>query len=410
MKTKINSALAIILAAVFSMTFTACNDEYDYGYDVLLMTGTESDPLISVAIDDVIDSGYYITVSATSKTSEEVRIKLAIDNSKVDEYNEEYETNFYPYPQGDIELLNSEVVIEPGKALSSAAELNIISDAQLIEGPTYVVPITITSATGGGYSVLESSRTVFIRLTKTIEFNSLNMNNTSQSNSMYAMYFFDDSKMVNLSNFTFEIKVLVESFSDQRIRRIANFSSKDEDVNMIRLGESGQENNQLQWVSPGGSISSNKLLEENTWHLISLTYDGSFYRMYLDGEIQNSTDGDLGIAFQMIELGMSYYGYRYTQRVNGRICEIRAWDRALGAREIGFGNCAVDPESRGLFAYWRLNEGSGYIFHDETGNGYDMDWSDVWYDPDGDGSRSIENFDLSGNVRWTVMDALNTCN
>ena len=25
-----------------------------------------------------------------------------------------------------------------------------------------------------------------------------------------------------------------------------------------------------------------------------------------------------------------------------------------------------------------MNEGEGYIFHDATGNGYTIDWSDTW--------------------------------
>ena len=33
---------------------------------------------------------------------------------------------------------------------------------------------------------------------------------------------------------------------------------------------------------------------------------------------------------------------------------------------------AIDPETPGLEAYWKMNEGSGNVFNDATGHGNEM--------------------------------------
>lgn len=103
---------------------------------------------------------------------------------------------------------------------------------------------------------------------------------------------------------------------------------------------------------------------------------------------------------------MSWESYPAKQYFNGRIAEIRVWDRALTASEIQLGLCGVDPQSEGLRAYWKMNEGEGHIFHDATGNGYDMDWSNTVRDNTGSGA--LNSFDKSGEVRW-LDDDKNRC-
>ena len=98
---------------------------------------------------------------------------------------------------------------------------------------------------------------------------------------------------------------------------------------------------------------------------------------------------------------MSWGGYGNKQRYDGRIAEIRVWDRALSASEIQLGLCGVDPASEGLKAYWKMNEGEGHIFYDSVGD-MDMDWSNVWRDSNEDGP--LENYDYSQYVTWSNDD------
>ena len=53
-------------------------------------------------------------------------------------------------------------------------------------------------------------------------------------------------------------------------------------------------------------------------------------------------------------------------------------------------------------AYWKMNEGEGHIFHDATGHGYDMDWTDTWRDDRENGV--LVPHDYSQYIKWIKDD------
>jgi hypothetical protein len=175
---------------------------------------------------------------------------------------------------------------------------------------------------------------------------------------------------------------------------------------MLRFSENDKPARTLQWVCPGGNIVSNKTFDTYRWYTISMTFDGSTLTLYIDGEKDNegSYTGTDPIQFQRLELGMSWGGgYPYSQRFSGRIAELRVWNRALSAGEIKLGICGVDASSNGLKAYWKMSEGEGSIFHDSTGNGYDMDWSKTVRDKSENGVL-IDTPTAADAVAWTSDD------
>lgn len=187
------------------------------------------------------------------------------------------------------------------------------------------------------------------------------------------------------------------------------FSSADGSrSNMLRFGEAGMDVNCLQWVCPTGSVPSVTRFSTNRWYTLSLTYDGSKFTMYVDGVKDAQLDGDgQPVDFQMFEIGMSWTSYRYSQYFKGRIAEVRVWNRALTPAELQMGLCAVDPHSEGLMAYWKMNEGESYIFHDSTDNGYDMDWSNTCREIN-EGAGNTFGLDYSAHVAWDA-DEKNEC-
>ena len=78
------------------------------------------------------------------------------------------------------------------------------------------------------------------------------------------------------------------------------------------------------------------------------------------------------------------------------------WNRALTASEISTGFAGVNAHSEGLVAYWKMNEGEGHIFHDATGHGYDMDWTDTWRDDKENGVLVAH--DYSQYIKWVKDD------
>ena len=396
------SALCIA-AFLITAGCTSEGDKFDYNKKVLLITGTDKDPLTQFVVEDT-PASYIVTASATDKVTEDVTVTFAQDNSLVDVYNADNKTNYYAIPENSVQLEGTEGVIKAGRASSTGVTVRIISTEDFKEGRTYVIPVTIKEVKGGNYEVLAASKTIFLKVSRIISFQSLNLDNTS----MYSSYIAPDDKIIDLPNYTYELKCYISSWAGSPISRLCNFGPKDESVtNLLRFGENGQAQNSLQWVSPGGSLISLTRFNTGQWYTLSLTFDGSKYTMYVNGIKDAQLAGNKGTKFQRLELGMSWTGYGSSQHFAGRIAEVRLWNRALTTSELQIGLCGVDPKSNGLVSYWKMNEGTGFIFKDATNNGYDMDWSNTWREvTDGQG---LVKQDKSGAVGW-LFDDKNKCN
>lgn len=393
----------ILLFAAIALLI-ACDsegDKFDYQKVGLLITGTEQMPVQRFTVDE-LPATCAVTVKATRKCEKAVTVRLAIDTSLVRTYNAQHGTAYYPVPMSAVSLDDSEVVIEAGDALSTAAQVRVLSTDDFIEGATYVIPVTITQVSGEGQAeVIESSRTIFLQISRIISFYSLENNYQASSN-----YIFPDDKMVNLTNYTIEFKVYSYKFGKVGdIKRVLAIEGKnEEEANMFRFGENGSAGGDiLQWVLPGGRCFSETHFKTNRWYLISCTYDGATFKMYVDGvEDAQASGSGKSTPFQRFELGMSWGNYRSGQFFSGRLCEVRLWNRALTASEIATGIAGVNAHSDGLVAYWKMNEGEGHIFHDATGHGYDMDWTDTWRDDREDGN--LVPHDYSQYIRWIKDD------
>lgn len=394
-----------LLGAVFGLLIMSCTDgdKFDHEKSVIIVTGTDADPLVKFVVEDT-PSAYFVTTSATDKVTEDVIVTYGIDESMLEDYNAKNKTSYYLVPTSAVQIENAQDTIKAGRASSSGIKVQIVSTSDFVDGRVYVVPLTIKDVKGGNMDVLEASRTIFLQISRTITFNSLDISNYN----LYSNFIFDDALGVELPNYTCEIKVYLTEDAPSRIRRLCSWTGKNEEKsNMLRFGEEGQHRNSLQWVSPGGSIVSKILFTPNRWYTVSLTFDGSRYTMYVDGAKDSELAGTSGFKFQRFEIGMSWENYPSSQRTQGRIAEVKLWDKALSSAEIQLGKCGVDPQSEGLVAYWKLNEGSGYIFRDATGHGYEMDWSNTYRDNTGNGT--LNHFDKTAYVNW-IFDDNNKCN
>ena len=393
----------MMLLVAVGVWLTACDsegDKFDYEKVGLLISGTEQMPVQRFTVDE-LPASYAVTVKATRRCPRDITVRLAIDTALVRSYNARYGTAYYPVPAADVVLDNDEVTIQQGEALSSVAQVRVLGTDDFIEGATYVIPVTILQVSGEGGEIIESSRTIFLQISRIISFYSLENNYNASSN-----YIFPDDKMVNLSNYTIEFKVYSYQFGNVgNIKRVLSIEGKnEEEANMFRFGENGSAGGDiLQWVLPGGRCFSTTHFKTNRWYLVSCTYDGSTFKMYVDG-VEDAQASGTGKAtpFQRFELGMSWGNYRSGQFYQGRLCEVRVWNRALTASEIATGFAGVNAHSDGLVAYWKMNEGEGHIFHDATGHGYDMDWTDTWRDDRENGE--LVHHDYSQYIKWIKDD------
>jgi len=395
--------LNIILLLAVGCLLAACDsegDKFDYQKVGLLISGTEQVPVQRFTVDE-LPAAYAVTVKATRRCPKDVTVHLAIDTSLVRSYNATHGTAYYAVSPSSVAIEDSKVTLRQGEALSTAAQVKVLKTDDFIEGATYVIPVTIRQVEGDGGEVIESSRTIFLQISRIISFYSLENNQNASSN-----YIFPDDKMVNLTNYTIEFKVYSYNFGNVgNIKRVLAIEGKnEEEANMFRFGENGSAGGDiLQWVLPGGRCFSSTHFKTNRWYLVSCTYDGSTFKMYVDGVEDAQTSGSgKATPFQRFELGMSWGNYRTSQFFQGRLCEVRVWNRALTASEIAMGFAGVNAHSEGLIAYWKMNEGEGHIFHDATGHGYDMDWTDTWRDDRENGVLVAH--DYSQYIRWIKDD------
>ncbi|CAG9460100.1 unnamed protein product [Pedinophyceae sp. YPF-701] len=172
---------------------------------------------------------------------------------------------------------------------------------------------------------------------------------------------------------------------------------------------------------------------DGAWHHIAVTWESASGRVYLydNGRLVWSvlrgkgrtipSDGTLVVGREQdcrggcfdsgpgaegdTSSGAAEWG---SQDLVGSVDQMRLWSRALSHQEIldnvaldeartagsNFSKPGVDPSSKGLVAYWRMDEGEGYVVRDVTGHGHDLRMASEprwvvtrWFSICGDGVR-----------------------
>lgn len=145
---------------------------------------------------------------------------------------------------------------------------------------------------------------------------------------------------------------------------------------LFRIGDAGVPDNQLQLATSSGNVTDAAWqLPTGVWVHLAATYnsaDGAV-NVYLNGVKKGDTKttnyrSSVNWATTSFYVGKSYDDNRY---IEGAISECRVWNRVLTQDEIQGKDhfYMVAPDSPGLAAYWKFNEGGGQIIADHTGNG-----------------------------------------
>lgn len=356
------------------LTLCGCR-ELEEVNEGLLMTGTDTDNLVKFAIDE--QDSYIVSVTSTSCVANDVKVNLDINSFLVKSYNTQMSTNYSMLPEGSYSIDTKEVVISAGASVSSSATV-MIDKTKLQEGVQYVIPVTITSV-DGGLEVIESSRTIYLKISRTIQFAAPYV-----GDARFAKYFEFEEPVTDIRQYTWEVKFMAENFNTSQGEPIKIGGINN---NMLRFGEAGNPGNVLE-VYAG---TENKLIAKtkfaiNTWYMLSIVNDGKTMILYVNGEKDNSmTITPYEIQFNGVEIGQSLNGYQSKQLFHGHLGGMRFWSRALSKREIRTNLCGVDSNAKGLEACYRMDEGEGNVFYDSTAgkrhlaypDGIDFKWTEV---------------------------------
>lgn len=424
MKKFIIPALVMALALTTGCTLA---DKFEYGKEGILITGTDASPMAKTRIvADAVPISYSFSVSSTGKVDADTKVYLKIDSEAVEAYNAKNGTSYVAVPESALTLEDEYLTISEGKATSNVTNVVLTDNSFIQDGVLYVIAISATKVEGADVELIESSKTVYIKLGKTQQNPALDINSTS----VYSTYSFGTGPTdgYDVNNWTLEIKAYPYNMKKRGSEQLCRLCCWNEDGGgqvLLRFNENGKPWKTLDIVSVSGRYvtgtsgegdNATGFFEENTWYLISIVWDGAQMKVYVNGELdtpwQNTISGSQAFKINRFEIGMSWGGYGNSQSYTGRMAEMRIWDRARSQSEIAEGLCSVDPASEGLLGYWRFNEGSGTVFHDTAawdpyGNktAKDMDWAQSMRQAD---EKTYTNTGAGSAVRW-VKDEKNNC-
>ena len=168
MKTKIYLGLILLSFLCALLLVTSCK-KADFGKQVILAQGTETSPIVKFAVADT-PASYLVTATSTQKAGADINVTFALDPDAVEKYNKEHNTTYFVAPESAIDITGLSTLIKAGSSASSPVIVKIISTSPLIDGRSYLIPLTIKTVSGGDMSVLESSRTIFLRIARIMLF------------------------------------------------------------------------------------------------------------------------------------------------------------------------------------------------------------------------------------------------
>ena len=116
-------------------------------------------------------------------------------------------------------------------------------------------------------------------------------------------------------------------------------------------------------------------IQNNVWYHAAATYDGTTWRLYLNGVLETELAANATPRFDSIQhfgLGtaMNSTGAQ-SGRFEGVMDEVRVWDHARSTADIRAAmNTQLAGPAPGLLGRWGLGEGSGTSTADSSGNGF----------------------------------------
>lgn len=144
-------------------------------------------------------------------------------------------------------------------------------------------------------------------------------------------------------------------------------------------------------AAEGGEVALFKFMKD-TWYTVSYVNDGEKLYMYINGELHATiNDAAYELQLQRVDLGMVWgyasdghdgkTGWVYRQAFDGDISYARVWYKACTQAEIKANLCKLENDKAAdLQMNLLFNEGEGTKIADKTGNGYDYDLANAWWD------------------------------
>lgn len=378
MKHIVNKLFSLLLAASGLLAVcSSCDDDME-NYDNKAFVSTSKVGNILLKGTNNEESVKIQTAIAKPETMD-IKVVYKADPSLVSEYNLIYGEQAIIVPAENYEISDNTSIITAGGMQGNDVEVHFKDLSTLNRELVYVLPVTVAES---NLEFLKSTRTTYFVIKGAALINTVG-NITKNYLSLQSP---ETSTLKDMSQVTMEALVRIDQFG----KLISTVMGIEGDF-LFRIGDAGVPDNQLQLAAPdnGNVTDPGWQIPTNEWVHIAATYnseDGAV-DFYLNGIKKGATQytnyrGIVKWASTRFYIGKSYDDARWLE---GDICEVRVWNRVLTADEIKSKDhfYVVVPESEGLVAYWKFDEGSGKVIADHTGNGNtviansDIKWTTV---------------------------------
>ena len=363
------------MALIAGVALASCQEDMENFDNTVYLTATN--PVTTVFVkSNTTDAVGYVQAGMAKNEGSAVNVTFGVVSSKVADYNSIYSMDAELLPAEFYSIPEPTGVIPVGGTTSNQVEVKFENLENLDVSKLYVLPVGIVSAPFG---VLSNNTFYFLIKEASI------INVVANMSKNYAT-FLDGNQAVgleNLSQVTVEALVNPDNFPNT----LATVMGIEGQV-LVRIGDVGIPANQLQLAAPNdGNVTDPAWqFETGKWTFLTLTFDTAtgetnvYFNGIKKGSTQdsayrgpfswNTASGDITDGPRGFYVGYSYDANRY---FDGCMSELRVWNRILTQDEINapYHFYSVPDDSRGLVAYWKLDEGAGKVFKDYA-SGYDL--------------------------------------
>jgi hypothetical protein len=323
-----------------------------------------------------------LSVGTALKVDQTVSAEFEAAPELLETYKETYyDPDVFALPDSMCTIENGKVTINEGSNTSSEATINFTGITDLSRDSVYVMPIALRNVQG--MDVLESKTTVYYIFKGAAL---INVVCNIAENRAGAQSWKTPEKFSGMTQFTLEALIRPTQFG-----RLISTVMGVEGHFLLRIGDAGVPDNQLQIASSSNLTSSALQLETGKWTHIACVFDNGNVSVYYNGSLKlTGYCGRSSVTFSAYgsdkgENSGRYFwiGYSYTddRYFDGDISEVRIWNKCLTQEEIMAPGhfYSVDPTSDGLAAYWKCDEGAGQTLTDyANGNDLTLDNACKW--------------------------------
>lgn len=358
-----------IIAALVALTGCRYDEsEHHFQNKIYIDTQKLSEDILFKASSG--DESRTVQVRTALPAENDINGRLVVNTDLLDRYNASYGDSAIIFPEEQCIIEKNEIFVGKGSTTSVPVTITFTGLSSLDRETTYALPVELADVTG--IEVLDS-RTVIYYIFKGASL--INVVADIARNNFPVEW---KSDVSNLSAVTIEALIRVRDFGTVGGEKGEAMSTifGIEGQFLLRIGDAGFPQNQLQLVNPNGNFpegNSQLGLPNNEWIHVAAVWDATtgdriIYHNGKEMARDSKASGTVSLEDNCF-VGKAWNDSRW---LDGEISELRIWSVQRSAEELAANFYEVDPASEGLVAYWKFNEGQGKVVKDYSGNGNDI--------------------------------------